>query len=149
MKIFAIGLLLLIAGCNIQNHSTSSIEMENHLRNSGTYYIISSPNLTPQMENILDKNLIARDFIKLKDKNSQTTANYLVSINYKENGSHKTLQITILDNTSNNLKTVFLGKIIFKESNPLDNEEVLTCSINKLFENLAKNEDIKISHQHC
>jgi PBP1b-binding outer membrane lipoprotein LpoB len=149
VKSFIICLLLLIAGCSV-NNSNVSVSTENNIRNVGTYYIVIPSNipydLAHKTEEILDANLQKLNFTKLKDKTSSESANYLISMDWQVAGNTKTLKITMLDNTGGSLKNVFEGSVVFKKADPLKNEELLKCGINKLFEfGSSKDTDCSIS----
>ncbi|MDR0484034.1 MAG: hypothetical protein LBH40_01980 [Alphaproteobacteria bacterium] len=135
VKSVFVALFVLLAGCSVNKYKVQ-IAVENNLRSSsGTYYIMDSSANIPQgvlayIEELLSSNLSSHGFVELKDDTSKESANYLVSIDLIVDKSNQKLQITILDNTSSNLKKVFVGSVIFEGS--IYNID-LDCNINSLF----------------
>ncbi len=140
-NIFFVSLFLLNFSCsNYVRDSSIDVYISNNIRSIGTYYIVDADNIEEPLSDILeesiDNNLASYGFIRLKDKTSQQTANYLVFIDLKDKDDHlKTFKVLILDNTANHLKKVFLGEFYFKKDNSYGNIYLILCGIKSIFEN--------------
>lgn len=140
-KLIILFLLSIIISCSNNNTSSSiDISIVNNIRSTGTYYIVEANGIEDPLygliEEDIDKNLESYGFIKLRDKTSEQTANYLILLSLQEEGIHlKKFKILILDNTSTRLKEGFIGEFIFKRVNSYGNRLFFSCGIQSIFAN--------------
>jgi hypothetical protein len=140
-KLILLCLLGFVISCS-SNKTSSNIDVSitNDIKITGTFYIVETSYIEEPLYDLIqediDKNLEAYGFIKLRDKTSQQTANYLVFLDLKEEGHQfKKFTIQILDNTSSNLKNVFVGEFTFKRVNSYGNRLFFSCGIQEIFAN--------------
>lgn len=152
-------LLALVVSCSGTTNSSIDVYVVNNIRSTGTYYIVNTKNMEAPLykliEEDVDRYLESYGFIKLRDKTSQQTSNYLIFLDLKdEDNNLKKFKILILDNTSANLKDGFIGEFIFKRVNSYGNRLFFSCGIQAIFENSniideSKTfSDIKTRHKH-